>query len=115
MRTAADGISRPHFHKAAAFTAHAVDKAVALCAYFKTFSVQRFVSLFLFGNKSDILLYVLKRFGTHLAQQASFTDVHARIISVALQGGSVNVIPLSLLVTPSNSAIVTFSGSSKVL
>ena len=115
MRTSVDSESCPHLHKTTAFTAHTVNKAVALRTYFKTFFVQRFISFFLIGNKFYILFDILKRFGTHTAQQTSFADVHERMISTTLQGGSVNVIPLSIFVILSNSVIVTFSGSSKVL
>ena len=103
-----------HLGKATAFTAHTVDKAVALFARFKSLSVKRFFCFLFFWDKLNIFSYILERFFAHLAEQTLFAN-HERIISTALQGGSVNLMPLSVFITSEKSEILTVSGSSKVL
>ena len=103
-----------HLGKATAFTAHTVYQAVALFARFKSLSVKRFFCFLFFWDKLYIFSYILERFFAHLAEQTLFAD-HERIISTALQGGSVNLMPLSVFITSEKSEILTALGSSKVL
>lgn len=103
-----------HLCKTTAFAAHTVDKAVALFARFKSLSVKCFFCFLFFWDKLYIFSHILERFFAHLTEQALFAD-HERIISAALQGGSVNLIPLSVFVTSEKSEILTASGLSKVL
>lgn len=114
MRTAVMLEGGTHLSKASAFTAHTVDKAVALLARFKSLSVKRFFCFLFFGDKLYIFFHICKRFFAHLAEQTPFAD-HERIISAALQGGIENLMPLSVFSTPSKAEIATASGSSKVL